>query len=164
MRPVSQSSLFSRLLPYLQEEGRLYRKITHVFAKEAIGGEEIETSTSDGIETSNRARKGDYLVKNKTGAGEMYIVPPEKFHKKYVFLQKAGDGFSEYRPTGQVIALELTPSMLAELGLFAPFYFEAPWGEEMVAKLGDFLAVPVDRKEVYRIARKEFFETYEPED
>lgn len=38
----------------------------------------------------------------------------------------------------------------------------AAWGETQPVKVGDFLASPDETySEVYRIARKEFFETYE---
>ena len=160
MPPIPQTTLLSRLLPYFEEKGHLFLKKINILAKEALGGEEVQTITSDGLETVNHAKKGDFLVKNKTGAGEIYIVSPDTFHKKYVFLHEAEDGFSEYRSTGKVIALELKASLLAELDLPSPFYFEAPWGEDMIAKEGDFLAMPPDKGQVYRIARKEFFETY----
>jgi len=40
--------------------------------------------------------------------------------------------------------------------------FTASWGEPMVLKPGDMVVSPMpDLNEVYRIARKEFFETYE---
>ena len=91
----------------------------------------------------------------------MYIVSPKKFRERYVFLREVEDGFSEYRATGKIMALELTPQILRQLKLTDPFHFEAPWGEKMIAKTGDYLATPPDRSEVYRIARKEFWETYE---
>ena len=36
----------------------------------------------------------------------------------------------------------------------------APWGERMVVKSGDYLVAPMNYSEVYRVAEKEFFETY----
>ena len=36
----------------------------------------------------------------------------------------------------------------------------APWGEKMIVKVGDYLVSPLNYSEVYRIAEKEFFETY----
>ena len=36
----------------------------------------------------------------------------------------------------------------------------ANWGEKMVVRKNDYLVSPLDNSEVYRIARKEFFETY----
>ncbi|MCK5476675.1 MAG: hypothetical protein KAI55_02035 [Candidatus Aenigmarchaeota archaeon] len=40
------------------------------------------------------------------------------------------------------------------------FNFEASWGENMVAKIGDMIVTPPNKDEVYRIAIKEFEETY----
>jgi hypothetical protein len=61
-------------------------------------------------------------------------------------------------PTGRCHAAEFFPSAL---GLESPFYFVAAWGEDMVLKDGDMI-VTIDDKEVYRIARAEFEETYRP--
>lgn len=157
---LSQKKMMEIFLPLLEEEGAVYRKKTNVFARQAEGGERVETVTGDGKETVNTAAEGDYLVKNQTGAEEIYIVSPEKFRERYAFLREVGGGFDEYRATGKILALELAEETLRRLGLPDPFYFEAPWGEEMIARLDDFLAAPTDKSEVYRIARHEFFETY----
>lgn len=146
----------------MPKHGRLYRKKTNVLAKPAEGGEQVETVTSDGKETTNTAEKGEFLVRNQTHARETYIMEPEQFHKKYEYLGEGKEGYAEYRALGEVKALELTPDTLQALDLEAPFYFTADWGEKMVAKEGDYLAVPTDSQEVYRIARQEFGETYEP--
>ena len=160
-KSIPQKKFIQLLLPLLEEHAGRYQKKTNVLARKAQEGEYIETITSDGKETINRAHKGDFLVKNKTEAGEMYILAPEEFHDKYVLLGEAAEDFSEYQAIGEVLALELTSELLKELHLTSPFYFMAKWGEKMVAKEGDFLAMPLDKSEVYRIARKEFFETYE---
>lgn len=157
---ISQKEIKKRVLPFMEKAGQRFRKKTNVFAKKAEGGEKIETVTADGKETVNTANPGDYLVKNQTGAQEMYIISPEKFRKRYAFLRKADDEFAEYRATGEITGLELTASILRELELPDPFYFEAPWGEKMIAREGDYLAAPPDQSEMYRIARKEFLETY----
>jgi len=52
---------------------------------------------------------------------------------------------------------------LKKFGVKTRFYFQADWGSKMVVKEKDFLACPVGGAEVYRIARKEFFETYRVE-
>jgi NAD(P)-dependent dehydrogenase (short-subunit alcohol dehydrogenase family) len=38
--------------------------------------------------------------------------------------------------------------------------FMAPWDQPEKVELNDFLVTPPDHSEIYRIARKEFFETY----
>jgi len=92
----------------------------------------------------------------------MYAVKADCFEERYQFLREAEEGFALYRASGEIDALELSDANLNALGLEAPFQFEAPWGETMVAKTGDYLAVPKGEEEVYRIARREFQETYAP--
>ncbi len=157
---IGQKELLQRVLPLMEAHGKVYRKHKHVFAKKAIGGEAVQTVTADGLETSNTASKGDFIVKNQTGAAETYILPEDKFKARYAFLKESEDGFSEYIPTGVVHAIEMTPTLLKAQGWPNEFHFEAPWGEQMVVKKNDFLACPPELNEVYRIARKEFYETY----
>lgn len=154
--------MLERVNALLPGRGRLYRKKTNVLAKPAEEGERVETVTSDGRETTNTAKAGEFLVRNQTKAQETYLMKSEQFHKKYEYLGKGEEGYAEYRALGEVKALELTPDTLQAMKLEAPLYFIADWGEEMVAKEGDYLVVPVDGQEVYRIARQEFGETYEP--
>ena len=68
--------------------------------------------------------------------------------------------FTEYRPTGKIVAVELTDERLRALELPPEFHFTAAWGENVTAKAGDFMGGPPDFSEVYRLARKEFVETY----
>jgi hypothetical protein len=157
----SQKEILKKLRPVLESEGVIYHKKLNVLAKKAEGNEVVETVTSDGKETINRAKAGDYIVQNQTEAGEQYVVREETFLKKYAPLEKPLDGdFAEYYSLGKIIAIELTDKRLKELGLPREFKFKARWGENMVAKAGDFLGGPVDFSELYRLARKEFFETY----
>jgi hypothetical protein len=157
----NQENFLKSMVPHFKASGRLYRKYKKIYARQTLKNEKIETVTSDGLETSNTAKEGDFVVKNQTDAQEMYIIGSEKFNEKYQFLGESEDGFSEYEPRGKVLGIELTTDLLNELGLDAEFEFMAPWGEKMVAKKGDYIVTPPDYSEVYRIARKEFFETYE---
>ncbi len=161
---IAQEDVLKDMLPHFKKSGTLFRKYKKVYARKAAEGEEIITVTNDGVETSNTANEGDYVIKNQTGAQEMYIIGGEKFNKRYRLLGEAEEEFSEYQPIGKVIGLELTPAMLTELGFQSEFVFMAPWGEKMVAKQGDYLVSPPGFEEVYRIARKEFFETYEKDE
>jgi len=52
-------------------------------------------------------------------------------------------------------------SIIFEFNVKSRFYFIASWGTKMIVKENDFLACPVGEEEVYRIAREEFFETYQ---
>lgn len=144
----------------MKKQGALYAKKLNVLARKAIAGESIRTITDSGLETVNEAEEGDFIVTNKTSAGESYILKPDVFQEKYRLKRTGEGGMDEYEARGKAVALELTKKMLAQLGLPDHFYFEAPWKEPMKACAGDFLAAPPDFSEVYRIGRKEFFETY----
>ncbi|MBL7776285.1 MAG: hypothetical protein JNK89_09810 [Saprospiraceae bacterium] len=133
-----------------------------MLARQAQAGEWIHTHTSDGLETANAAEAGDFIVRNQTAAGEEYIVPAHKFKEKYSWLSAVDELWHEYLPLGRIIAVELTPERLQRLGLPEQFEFQAPWEDPMTAKSGDFMGGPEDFSEVYRLARKEFFETYAP--
>ena len=51
--------------------------------------------------------------------------------------------------------------MTVKLNVGEEFYITAPWGSEQLAKEGDKFVAPLpDTNEIYRIARKEFDETY----
>jgi len=154
-----------KLRPALESDGEVYHKKRNVLAKKAKGGERIATITGDGPETTNVAEPGDYIVENQTEARERYVVPGAVFSKKYELTgELKPDDFSEYRSIGKIVALELTPELLEKLGLPLEFHFTAHWGENMVARAGDFMGGPADFSEVYRLARKEFFETYKKYD
>lgn len=157
----SQQEILKKLRPVLESEGAVYHKTRNILARQAKGGERIETMTGDGLETINEAKPGDFIVQNQTEASEQYVVPHEEFLKKYKPLHTPPrNGFEEYRSTGKIVALELTDEKLKALGLPREFHFSTDWGEDMVAKAGDFLGGPTDYSTVYRLARKEFFETY----
>ena len=156
----NQEYFLKSMMPQFKESGKLYRKYKRIYARQTVKNEKIQTVTTDGLETSNTAKEGDFVVKNQTDAQEMYIMGSKKFNERYRLLGEAEDGFSEYEPLGKVIGVELTPNLLTEMGLDTEFEFMAPWGEKMIAKKGDYLVTPPDYSEVYRIARKEFFETY----
>lgn len=156
----TQPEILELLRPTLECEGKVYHKKKNVYARRAQSGEVIQTKTADGLETTNAAEENEYLVRNQTDAGEEYLVPVHKFDQRYEFLCDTGDGWAEYRSKGQIVAIELTPERLAALQLPPEFEFVAPWNDPMTAKTGDFMGGPAALNEVYRIARKEFFETY----
>jgi hypothetical protein len=160
MNIPSQEQFLHRIWPYIEREGQIYRKKRLVDARPAIANEVIETITNDGLETSNTACEGDFVVRNHTDAREQYILTAEKFSKRYQHKADLTDGWSTYRPIGQIRAIEATSAWLAAHNLDVEMQFMASWGEPMMLKVGDFLATPPDGSEVYRIARKEFFDTY----
>lgn len=155
----TQEKLLDTMRPYLKS-AKTYEKFKEINAKKAEGGELVYTVTSDGVETKNTAESGDYIVKNTTEAKEMYILKPSKFEKIYKYLKDEKNGWKIYKAVGKIKGVEVDKNLLNNLGVGELFYFTAPWDEKMVVKKGDFLVSPLDYSEVYRIAKKEFFETY----
>lgn len=160
---ISQKDFYREVAPMF-DRADTYEKFKKIVARKAVPGEVIITVTSDGKETQNTAIEGDYVVQNQTEAKEQYIVSAESFNKKYVLFLEVDSGMNTYNPIGKIQAIELTSEKLDYLSLPDEFKFIAAWGEGMVAKKGDFLCRPIDGNEVYRIARKEFFETYKKQE
>ncbi|MDX1912621.1 MAG: hypothetical protein SFV22_14105 [Saprospiraceae bacterium] len=158
--PFTQEEIRKLLQPAFDTDSRCYRKKTDVLVRAAQEGELIITCTADGEETRNKAEAGDFVLKNKTEAGEEYLVSKETLDDRYTFLEKADEVYARYRPNGTIQAISLDEAYFTSLSLHNPFRFMAEWGETMIVRAGDYL-VRTDSGEVYRIARKEFFETYE---
>lgn len=153
----TQKEMIEIFMPILEESGKVYCKKTLVLARAAHKNEVVHTYTSDGKETSNKAKEGDYRVKNLTDAGEEYLLSESKLNSRYVLHKDLGI-WSLYKATGKVIAIEYSDD---KYSMGNNTEFEASWGESMKLKDGDYLASPLpDKNEVYRIARKEFEETY----
>lgn len=151
-RKMNQSEAFRTFSNDIIFYGELYVKYGLVLAVIAKGGEFIETWTADGLETTNTAKAGDYIVKNlQTEWQEIYIVPADVFNKRYVFFYSTENG-SVYKPTGKV---------LATIYYGNDRHFIAPWGTPMQLRTGDFLVTSYPEcNGIYRIAAKEFYETY----
>lgn len=133
--------------------GEIYKKFGLVQAVIASGGEYIETWTADGLETTNYANPGDFIVKNlQTEWQEMYIVPSDVFLSRYKLFYLTDVG-AIYLPTGLVLAVIYHGKNRK---------FIAPWERWMELKTGDFLVSSYPSCDgIYRIASKEFYETYE---
>jgi len=158
---ISQTEMLAHFLPLMEIRGKRFRKKSLIRAKKAKPGQEIVTVTSDGVETKNTAEKGDWLVENQTSVKESYLIKAETFVKKYTMLHSLGDGWGCYRPVGEIYAYNVSTTDLGKFGALEMMEFQAPWKESIVVRLGDFLVAPVDKSEIYRVARKEFIETYE---
>lgn len=132
------------------------RKFKKIWARPANAGETIVTQTADGVETQNVAQDGDMVVWNLTTANEQYIVRSAKFAKLYkelpVTTTQDGWTWTQYSPKGIVKAFKVLDN--------CPNQFIASWGEAMVCKVGDYLVCPLKGNEIYRIAEKEFHQTY----
>lgn len=91
----------------------------------------------------------------------MYIVSKSTFDKRYTELEPVDEKWTLYAPTGEVMAIEITRELTRQLNVGEEFYIMASWGSEQLAREGDmFVSTIPDLKEIYRIARKEFEETY----
>jgi hypothetical protein len=139
-------------LPEILAKGQKYKKFVKVNARPAKEGEVVHTYTADGKETSNTAKAGDFVVRNATGAKEEYIISKDKLNKRYKELGLLTGEWKRYQALGECMALRYDgPNM----------QFKASWDEGMVLKTGDMIVTPLPAKdEVYRIAAKEFKETY----
>jgi hypothetical protein len=138
------------------------RKTKPVDARPARAGEVVVTHIADeGKETQSKpAETGDWVVRNRcpeTG-NEMYLVKADVFSERYKgpFSGPDGDGWQEFHPEGP----EMRFFRVTEAD--GPFRFTAPWGEHMVARVGDAVVCdPKNPKDTYRIAAAAFKCTYE---
>lgn len=152
---MTQKEMMTTYLPMIEMRGKMYAKKTKVKARPAREGEKIDTITSDGKETTNTAKEGDWVVQNLTKAGEVYILPEKKFKARYEFLNKWNNDWDYFKALGKCMAMRYYGEN---------FEFMAPWNEKMVVKDRDMLCTPIpEENEIYRIAAKEFGETYGPE-
>lgn len=149
------------VLPLIEAANRGYRKFQKVHARPACPGEVITSVTDDGEETTNTAGAGDMVVRNLTDAQEEYIVERTKFLRRYSEIRPGDGTWTVYEPKGEVLAIEITGELTAQLDVGEEFCIMAPWGSEQLAREGDMFVSPLPAlDEVYRIARKEFEETY----
>ena len=157
---LSQKELLQKL-NFSKES--IYEKYKEVYARKAVEGEVIKTYTKDGFETKNIAKNGDFVVKNVTDAGEEYILTESKFNSRYEFKGNYDGDWKIYRHLGKIRGIKVNSKIMSQLGIVKgkkEFYIIANWGEKMIVKKNDYLVSPLDNSEVYRIAEKEFFETY----
>lgn len=161
---IEQKDLVRGLKPVLLDTGSDFKKFQIVKARAAKDGEEIVSVVESGRETVNIARSGDYVVENQTGAKELYIVSGAKFEQRYAEEKRLDDGWSVYKPLGRVKGIEVDRTVLNLFQQQGSFYISAPWGEAQYVEEGDMLVTTLplqDPIEIYRIARKEFSQTYE---
>lgn len=158
---ITQKEMLEHFLPQIESHGKRYKKKSLIRAKKAERGLVVVTLTSDGVETKNTAEEGDWLVENQTSAYEKYLIKADVFEKKYTLKDSLGNGWGSYRPKGEIYAMNVTESDLAKFGADTKMEFQAPWKESIIVKPGDFLVISLEKSEIYRVAKKEFLETYE---
>ena len=153
----------AKLLPLILSIGARYKKFQQVHARRGVDGEQVVSITQDGRETMQTATTDDYVVKNLTTAGELYVVSKAKFEDRYRRIRQVDDTWSLYDPEGEVRALKID-ARLSEV-LSQPtdrtFYIMASWGSTQRVNPEDYFVSPLpDLSEIYRVAAKEFHETY----
>jgi hypothetical protein len=113
----------------------------------------IDTIINGIKETSNVARHGDVVITG--GFGEKYVVRIEKLFGLYNVI----DGIMIPRPIEKQV-VRVTRKIINMLGgnPGVPFTFVAPWGEAMIASIGDVLVKDGDG--FYRIEKNAFQKTY----
>jgi hypothetical protein len=158
---ITQLEMLAHFLPIFEKSGKSYRKKSLIKAKKALPGTVVITITSDGVETKNTAVEGDMLVQNQTSSEEQYLVKAETFKSKYEMIDSLGCGWACYKPKGIMMGYELSEEDLKSFGVSERIEFQTPWKDTMFVRKGDFLVTPVKQNEIYRIARKEFLETYQ---
>ena len=73
---MTQQEAYSYFFPEIRDNGQEYYKTCLIYAYPAQINEFIETWTADGLETTNYAKEGDFIVQNlQTECQEKYIVP-----------------------------------------------------------------------------------------
>lgn len=156
---------------------QVYQKSGDMLARPAQPGETVITIVSGAIETIKGTQIGDWVIRNIVvgSSAEMYPISAESFNGRYTILDEENpwtvDGHSWFRvkPSGMIVGGFYTADVSSRMGFSSegttarPLKFEAPWGADMVLEEGDFLGRPypeVDLTNIYRVARKEFFQTY----
>jgi hypothetical protein len=144
-----------------------YKKFQVIKARQAYAGEEVVSVVESGRETVNVASLGDYVVENQTEAKERYIVSGAKFEQRYVKEQGLDGGWGLYKPLGRVKGIKVDRTVLNLFHQQGAFFISAPWDEAQYVEEGDMLVTTLplqQRIEIYRIAHKEFLETYAREE
>ena len=163
---ISQQELMDKLLPVILSKGARYKKFQQVHARPGVDGEQIVSITQDGRETAQTATADDYVVKNLTTAGELYVVSRAKFEQRYRRIKQVDGTWSLYDPEGEVRALKIDGGLSEVLSqpTDCTFYIMASWGSTQRVNPEDYFVSPLpDLSEIYRVAAKEFHETYQIE-
>lgn len=157
----SQHQIIDHFFDLLRKEGQRYSKKSLTKAKKATPGTRVITETSDGQRLETTAKPGDWLVENQTATQEQYLVSENTFQKKYQLRQALGEGWGAFQSLIQVYALQVQEKDLAPFGSPTQLEFQGPREKTVLIHPGDYLVIPVDQTEAYRITAKEFEETYD---
>ena len=152
------------LFEAVRKEGKtgIAHKTRDVDARPAVPGEVVVTIIKgEGVETKSKpAEAGDFVVRNRCPAtgNEEILVKAAKFPTRYgaPLSEPDAQGYRTFKPLGSDMGYFIVSEEMGD------FSFTAPWGELMIAKVGDAIVqVPSDRTDTYRIAAASFACTYE---
>ncbi|MCM0041379.1 MAG: hypothetical protein NBV61_01305 [Algoriphagus sp.] len=158
----SQLEIIAHFFDLLERDGQCYSKKSLTLAKKATPGVVVLTETSDRQRIETIAKPGDWLVENQTAAKEHYLVSEATFRKKYQLRQALGEGWGSFQSLIPVYALKVQQKDLAPFGNPTQLEFQGPREKTVLIHPGDYLVIPMDQSEAYRITAKEFEETYLP--
>ena len=128
------------------------KKPITLLARKVIKKEEVTTIIDGEKETKNVAEIGDYII---TGTkGENYVIKEEKLLDRYE-VETINDKHNVY----DYVNIHSKPVEIECVENKINFSFIASWGEEMIAKGGDYLVFE-NNKLSYRIEREIFFNSY----
>lgn len=121
--------------------------------------QKILTNIDGEKETENTLRQGDILL---TGPlGEQYVLPPAKF----LALYNVNEQVATPRPLAKLaarltkLAIRKAPLDMKKRNAADSISFKAPWGEDMIANVGDFIIKDTEGG-YYRVQRQAFRSTY----
>jgi hypothetical protein len=154
---VLTPSDFQRIAKMLRRLPLRARKIGFVAARRAKKSQVVETYWN-GKETSNTARRGDFIVTNLSPNSEalrdadghlnVYVISADRFPSLYEPAAARSEHGAVYRAKGLASAIPLPGGL----------DIAAPWGERQTTSGGYLL---LSGKDVYGISEGAFEETYE---
>ncbi len=133
------------------------RKTGFVAARRAKTYEAIETHWN-GIETTNTARPGDWIVTNLTAQRRVLRDRHGHLNAYVISGKRFPDLYQPAQGRAQFGAIYRAKSVVAAIRLRGGFDIEAPWGERQRARAGYLI---LNGKEVYGSNAATFVATYE---
>ncbi len=146
-----------------------FGKFAKVYIRPSIPGEKVDTIVGGQVETTNTGKSDTFTVQALGGDREKWVISAKQLANRYhdpkaeprsdveVNPPPGAQPMKLYLPKGRVLGFELPP----EVG---PITFKASWGEDMIAKPGDFIVHPSDDPtDIYRIVGRRTNSAYRVE-
>lgn len=128
----------------------MFEKYGTIVARHTTPGEAVVITTGLVGEAYYLANEGDMVLTGLKGESVMSKI---KFDRLYEETNVSGT----YKAKGVVKAVQVQPGT-------APFFFRTPWGEQHLAKEGDYIATSktdnFDPEKCFRIRKSIFEDTY----